>query len=131
MVPDYSRSIRKETFKRLPICIIADSLYACKNVFKICDNTHWKFPLCFIEGRIKSISEEFHAFDKMEETNGKDQQDKLWVNQIAYNSRGIYVLEGTIKTEDGQKRFMFLTDINITDKKLSKASSGGKKPLED
>ncbi|QKY70425.1 transposase family protein [Lentibacillus sp. CBA3610] len=116
-----------QTFKRLPICIIADSLYACENVFKTCHNNHWKFLLRFKEDRIKSISEEFHALDKMEETNGKGQQDKIrWVNHIAYNDWDIHVLEGTIKTADGQKRFMFLTDIKITDKNCRKLLYAGR-----
>lgn len=37
----------KNTFKRLPICIIADSLYACENVFKLCKANNWKYLFRF------------------------------------------------------------------------------------
>ncbi|MBU8565663.1 hypothetical protein KM914_04290 [Virgibacillus pantothenticus] len=40
----------KSTFKRLPICIIADSLYACENVFQLCDRNKMEVPTS-VQGR--------------------------------------------------------------------------------
>ncbi|WP_227935273.1 transposase family protein [Alkalihalobacillus deserti] len=51
----------KQTFKRLPICIIGDSLYACESVFSRCDEYKWKYLCRFKEGRIKSIASEFKS----------------------------------------------------------------------
>ncbi|MCM3800547.1 hypothetical protein M4A92_18705, partial [Caldibacillus thermoamylovorans] len=33
----------KDTFKKLPICLIADSLYACENVLKQCKANNWNY----------------------------------------------------------------------------------------
>jgi len=54
----------KRTFKRLPICILADSLYACEGVFNQCDQYKWKFLFRFKEGRIKSVMNEFQELKK-------------------------------------------------------------------
>ena len=41
----------KESFPRLPICIVGDALYACAPVMRICRDNGWKFILTFKEGR--------------------------------------------------------------------------------
>ncbi|MCM3056556.1 transposase, partial [Caldibacillus thermoamylovorans] len=61
----------KDTFKKLPICLIADSLYACENVFKQCKANNWNYLFRFKEDRIKSIADEFEALKNMEEEEGK------------------------------------------------------------
>ncbi|MCG4627823.1 transposase, partial [Anaerostipes hadrus] len=33
----------KKIFKRLPICILGDSLYACETVFNLCRAHKWKY----------------------------------------------------------------------------------------
>lgn len=58
----------KQTFKRLPICLLGDSLYACEPVFDICEQNNWKYLFRFKEGRIKSITTEFSAIKSLEET---------------------------------------------------------------
>lgn len=50
-----------EAFKRFPICLIGDSLYACQPVYKICDKYNWKYIFRFKEDRIKSVAQEFRA----------------------------------------------------------------------
>ncbi|MDC3414218.1 hypothetical protein NC797_13020 [Aquibacillus sp. 3ASR75-11] len=35
----------KKIFKRLPICILGDSLYTCEGVFDICEENKWKYML--------------------------------------------------------------------------------------
>lgn len=55
----------KQTFKRLPICILGDSLYACESVFSRCGEYKWKYLCRFKEGRIKSIASEFKSIKEM------------------------------------------------------------------
>ena len=104
----------KETYKRLPICILGDSLYACEPVFQMCENYGWKYIFRFKEGRIKSVSSEFKAIKEMEieemQLNG---DDVYWVNDIAYNERKVNVVEFTLD-ENGKKSFVFITDFKIT-----------------
>ena len=55
----------KKAFPRLPICILADSLYACEPFFEICKKNHWEYIIRFKDGRIPSVAEEFHSLGTM------------------------------------------------------------------
>jgi hypothetical protein len=45
-----SQRLKKE-FPRLPLCLLADGLYACQPVVAICQQFHWKYILTLKEGR--------------------------------------------------------------------------------
>lgn len=55
----------KKRYKRLPICILGDSLYAVEPIFQICKKNNWKYIFTFKEGRTKSIWEEFQELKKI------------------------------------------------------------------
>jgi hypothetical protein len=101
----------KHTFKRLPICIIADSLYACENVFKLCDKNKWKYLIRFKEGSIKSVMKEFQKLRVLEDNNS----DKgiSWVNDIPYNERTVNVLEFVEEMEKDNRTFTYITNIKV------------------
>ena len=48
----------KKDFSRLPICIIADSLYANGPVMDICKSNRWEYIIRFKSGSIKTLSKE-------------------------------------------------------------------------
>jgi len=50
----------KKAFPRLPICITADGLYPCKQVFEICKKYDWRFILRFKEGCIPSLYDTYY-----------------------------------------------------------------------
>lgn len=121
----------KKIFKRLPICIMGDSLYACENVFHICGENKWRYMLRFKEGRIKSVAEEFNAIKQLVTgrgqggdysmgcldymVDGKKQGEISWVNDITYNQRKLNVLECVLETKDGtEQKFTFISDIGIS-----------------
>lgn len=105
----------KKTFKRLPICLIADSLYACEPVFEICDKHNWKYIFRFKEDRIKTVSQEFREIQSLE-TNGKS-SEYFWVNDIAYNDRLVNLVEKVKVTENEKKQeFLFITNFRITER---------------
>ncbi len=107
----------KKTYKRLPICILGDSLYACEPVFKLCDEYNWKYILRFKEGRIKSIAQEFNTIKAIEQ----GMADYSWVNDIAYNDRSVNIVEFREEVEGGKnKKYLFLTDIKITTERIAK-----------
>jgi hypothetical protein len=114
----------KTTFKRLPVCILADSLYACEGVFKQCDQHNWKFLLRFKEGRIKSVMNEFQELKKIE-TDARI-KDIYWVNQIAYNERKVNVLEGTLENKEGRKQYTFISNLMIAKKNAQHLVSTGR-----
>lgn len=114
----------KATYKRLPICILGDSLYACEKVFQRCEDYHWAYIIRFKEGRIKSIAEEFQTLKKIKcESSG----DVTWVNDISYNQRKINILECLVKEENEmEKQFVFITDIKVTQRKAQGLAAAGR-----
>lgn len=115
----------KETFKRLPICILGDSLYACETVFQVCEDNKWKYLFRFKEGRIKTIASEFAAIKDLEENSKTD--GRFWVNEISYNERTMNVMEATFEMKDKNSRtYVFITDIKITKKNIERLIATGR-----
>lgn len=103
----------KKMYKRLPICIQGDSLYASETVFKLCDEYDWKWLIRFKDGSIPSVAKEFHILKDCDEKNSYD--GMKWVNEISYEDRLVNVME-YIDTEKGEKpvTFQWISDIRIT-----------------
>lgn len=115
----------KAKYPGLPVCILADSLYACEPVFQLCDDYKWKFLVRFKEGSIKSVAEEFNALKEIGNEKAKNAE---WVNGISYNERTLNAVEAEIRDErkDETKRYVFLTDIGITERNSSEIVSFGR-----
>src|SRR5699024_5280131 len=112
----------KQTFKRLPICILGDSLYACEGVFNQCDTNKWKYLIRFKEGRIKSVAKEFQDIKSMDGLSG----DMCWVNDITYRKRTLNVLEYNLQVEQENKAFTFITNIRVTERNARHLASAGR-----
>ncbi|HAJ3957504.1 transposase family protein [Fictibacillus sp. Mic-4] len=116
----------KKTFKRLPICVIGDSLYACENVFELCEKNRWKYIFRFKEGRIKSVATEFEQLKKMKQPVAKEKKT-FWINGISYNQRTVNVMETTIGKRDGKShRYVYITDFPITKKNVEHLLHAGR-----
>lgn len=97
----------KQLFKRLPICILGDSFYACENVFHLCDT-------------------EFKLLKEMEQKQSKN-NESAWGNRISYHQRAVNVMETTIKVEDRKtKHYVFITDLSITKKNVERLIQAGR-----
>lgn len=114
----------KNTYRRLPICILGDSLYACEGVFRCCDQYRWKYMLRFKEGRIKSIATEFQTLKELEQSDPST--NLFWVNDIAYQQRTVNMLEYAEGTEGSGKRYTFLTNIRITERNAKRLLGVGR-----
>jgi hypothetical protein len=115
----------KNTFKRLPICLLGDSLYACESVFELCDKNNWKYIFRFKEGRIGSIASEFRAIKSLEEN--QKSEGLFWVNDISYNQRTVNLLEKEEETKDKKRRqFLFITNIRVTKKNAERLMQAGR-----
>lgn len=115
----------KKAFSRLPICIMGDSLYASETVFQICDDNQWKYLIRFKDGRIPTVSSEFHILKEREEKNQKD--GAKWVNGIGYNKRMVNVMEFVFQKETKVLRFQWITNIEITKRKVLEFAETGRK----
>ena len=114
----------KKNYKRLPICILGDSLYAVDPIFKLCKNNNWKYIFTFKEGRTKSIWLEFEELRKIE--NNSNTNGYTWVNEIEYKENIVNVLEAILIEKEKEKKFTFITNISITKNNAKKILYGGR-----
>ena len=115
----------KRVYKRLPICMLADSLYACEPVFKVCDGNHWQYLMRFKEGRIRSVAAEFRAIADIEQR--KEGEQLYWANDIAYNERSVHLLELNLEIEEGKtQQYLWITSIKITKRNAQRLADVGR-----
>lgn len=116
----------KKKFPRLPIILLADSLYASEKVMNICRKNKWEFIIRYKSGSIPSISKEYEAIPKKETVGHAE-----YVNDIDYNGIPVNVLRyweekkrmgKIVRTE-----FQWLTSIRITNRNAEKIASTGRK----
>lgn len=113
----------KKRYKRLPICILGDSLYAVEPIFQICKKNNWKYIFTFKEGRTKSIWEEFQELKKIKknEVNGC-----TWVNTIDYKDSLVNVVEAKLLEKKEEKNFSYITDLAINKNNVEKIVAAGR-----
>lgn len=83
----------KEKFPMLPVCISANSLFACERFFQECENRKWHYILRFKDGSIPTIAAEYKNL-KETEKNYRETNEKIWsdyVTDIDYNGHTVNV----------------------------------------
>ena len=113
----------KKKYKRLPICILGDSLYAVESIFQICKQNKWRYIFRFKEGRTKSIWAEFQELKTLENNhiNGC-----TWVNSIDYKNSLVNVVEAKLVENKEEKNFSYITDLEIKEKNAEKIVATGR-----
>ena len=107
----------KEMFPKLPICIGADSLYACKPFFDACKAYNWRYIVRFKEGSIPTVFQEYETLRKLSgnRRKGTDGNISYWydfVSDIDYEGHKLNCLE---YAEDGKPYpFVFLTNLPLS-----------------
>ncbi len=114
----------KKNYKRLPICILGDSLYAVDPIFKLCEENNWKYIFTFKEGRTKSIWSEFEKLKALE--HNSNNKGCTWVNEIAYKENLVNVLEAKLVKDNEEKKFAFITNIPIKEKNAERILFAGR-----
>lgn len=116
----------KKEFPRLPICISADSLYACESFFRECKKKSWRFLLRFKKGSIPIVHQEYMALKGTEKNRQK--KSEAWydyVNGIAY---GEYLLNYAEYGESSREYpLYFLTGLPATKKNVESLVSYGRR----
>lgn len=116
----------KERYPRLPIILLADSLYASETVMNICRENNWDFIIRYKTGSIPSIAGEYDAIPE-KETSGHAE----YVNDIDYKGTTVNMLkfgeEKTVKGKITRTEFQWLTSIRITKKNAEKIATAGRK----
>lgn len=116
----------KRAFPRLPILLLADSLYASEPVMDICRDNGWDFIIRYKTGSIPGITEEYERIPE----KGREGHAEF-VNDIDYNGKPVNMLrfweEKMIKGEAVRTDFQWLTSIRITKKNAEKLAGVGRK----
>lgn len=96
----------KKAFPQLRICVLFDSIYAAKSVMDICEKNNWKYIICFKEGSIPSIYDEFEKLLLLQsenfctrETKSVHQQIK-WVTDISYTNHSLHLIQTIDRDKD-------------------------------
>lgn len=132
----YRLAVRlKEAFPKLPILILADSLYATEPVLKICRENGWDYLIRFKNGSIPSIAEEVESLRKNEdfgkwEISGQIQAAEF-INGIQYQDQTVnylhYSEKKRVKKADQTTEFQWLTSLSITRKNAEKMAGVGRR----
>jgi hypothetical protein len=121
----------KALFPQLRICLLGDSLYAAGPVFDLCEHYHWKFIFTLKEGKLPSVYEEFQTLRPLSmpkphiTVHQSVEQHHTWVNDIAYQSHTLNVLECLQPGQEKGSRFLWVTNIPVTDKNCSQLTNEG------
>lgn len=113
----------KKKYKRLPICILGDSLYAVEPVFQICQKNNWKYIFTFKEGRTKSIWTEFQALKEIEKNNING---CMWVNSIEYQDSLVNIAQAKVIENKREKNFSYITNLKISERNVKKIVAAGR-----
>lgn len=128
----------KKWFPRLPICILADSLYPSQQFFEICKNNEWNFMVTLKEGKLPSfwaealslleISKNNNRTESLIDRNESIHRDYFWVNDIDYHGHflsWVKCLEQVEKIKSGEVKscqFVHITDLPVTIDNVAKIS---------
>ena len=126
-----SKKVKKD-FPRLPICMLADSLYAAKPVMDICKSYNWNYLIRFKDGSIPTLAEEFYSLLKFsDQEENENSKNTNYVNAIDYKKRkvNVFTFETATKSKKGLEtttKFKWLTNIEVTDKNVEKLVDTGR-----
>ena len=115
----------KETFPRLPIILLMDSLYASKPVMDICKENEWDYIIRFKDGSIPYIAKEYEDIPEKEYVMNAE-----YINEIDYEGHKVnelkYREETVEKVEVKITNFQWITNIIITKKNALKIADTGR-----
>ena len=100
----------KKAFPRLPVILLADSLYASEPVMGICRDNGWEFIIRYKTGSIPGIAEEYERIPEKEMSGHAE-----FINGIDYNGQPVNMLrfweERIVKGVRVRTEFQWLTSI--------------------
>lgn len=124
----------KERYPRLPIRIIADSLYPSERLIKLCEEKKLEYIFVLKDKKIPTILEEFLSIVSMPEGEIMIVEQKeewkliMWVNEIEYKGTKVNVIRQITKDKESGKDsvWMWLTNRKVTQKNVTKIISCAK-----
>ena len=133
----------KKLYKRLPVCILGDSLYACEPVFEICRNNEWGCMIRFKDGSIPTLARDYNDIVRSGEYNAKTKIEEniykrkprenrknhiKWVSELTYQTHKLTILELEIeKSTKESGSFQWITNLKIIGKNAWEFAQTGRK----
>ena len=124
-----SQRLKKE-FPKLPICLVADALYACQPIVAICQRFDWKYVLTLKEGRQPTTWDEtikllpFNRTNRLRHRLGPDGkaglQDFRWVEDVMLGEHQTNVILSGEITAEAATLYAYITNFS----NLSPAARG-------
>lgn len=131
----------KQDFPRLPVCILADALYASSPVMDICENNGWKYIITLQDGSLPALQDclkddpkthrnSFVYYPECTVKNSSITQQFYWVEDLLHKKHTVHYLQcqETISNQTTGKssttNFVRITNLSVdksTVKNLSKA----------
>lgn len=116
----------KEKFPRLPMILLADSLYASETVMELCRENQWEYLIRYKTGSIPSIAEEYEKIPEKRRSGHAE-----YIEEIDYKGKSVNMLrfweEERMKGRRVRKEFQWLTSLRITEKNAEKMAEAGRK----
>ena len=120
-------NIRK-TYPRLPIRIIADSLYPSEGLMKMCEELELEYIFVLKDKKIRTLTKEFLDIVSLPDGNRYMIEDEksiiltMWVNEIDYNGIKTNIIRQIKKNKkDGKYSiWMWMTNRKITPNNIDK-----------
>jgi hypothetical protein len=133
----------KKAFSRLPICILADALYATAPVMSICQNNGWKYIITLQDGSLPCLQDclnddpptqhnSFVHYPKCPVKNTFIKQEFYWVENLLHKKHTLHYLQckETISKEKTNKtltqNFVRITNLPVSKSTIQKLSKAGR-----
>lgn len=133
----------KKSFPRLPICILADALYANAPVMSICENSDWKYIITLQDGSLPSLQDclkddpstsrnSFVHHPECSVKNTSITQQFYWVEDLLHKKHTVHYLQckETISKEKANKthtqNFVRITNLPVSKSTVPKLSKAGR-----
>jgi hypothetical protein len=127
----------KEQFPQLPLCLSADSLYACGRVLTICEHHRWSYVLTFKPGRTPALWADFQGLLGLSPENSLrctlpdgTRQRFRWVNDLPYQddqnrSHTVHGLVCEETTQNQTQTFAWITDLRLSSNNVAAVAAQG------
>lgn len=118
----------REKYPRLPVRIIADSLYPSKELMKMCEELELEYVFVLKDKKIPTLTREFLDLVSLPEGNRYVEENEkeiiltMWVNEIDYQGLKTNIIRQIKKNkEDGKYAiWMWMTNREITKNNINK-----------
>lgn len=133
----------KKAFPRLPICILADALYASDPVMTICQNNEWKYIITLQDGSLPSLQNQLKDDPQTQHNTARYQpvctnknlqinQSFYWVEDLLHKQHCSNYIECTetithlTTTKTSQQKFVRITNLPTSKTTIQKLSNAGR-----